>query len=52
MAAAKSKFKLPFSTLNRINDDDLHGMWLQVKEAIGEIFAENSSALSFEELYR
>ena len=52
MAAAKSKFKLPYNALNRINEDDLNNMWLQVKEAIVQIFAENSSSLSFEELYR
>ncbi len=48
----KSRFKLQFDTVGRMSEDDLTGMWLQVKEAIGEIFAENSSLLSFEELYR
>jgi hypothetical protein len=52
VAGGKStQFKLSQSPRG-INETELDVMWQQLRSAIDQIFAENSSKLSFEELYR
>ena len=52
MAAPKQKLKMPLSQVRTLTEVDASSLWQQLRGSISQIFAENSSQLSFEVLHR